>query len=83
MNADWLLISCIASLLVAMGLAFILGACWLAGEADDATENERLLDGDCPWPLRHDELACRPDWVAKFKTAHSFPVTEGTQDSHA
>lgn len=35
MSPDWLLISCIASALVALGLAFILGACWLAGEADE------------------------------------------------
>lgn len=27
--------------------------------------------GDCPWPFRHDELAARPDWVAKFSSHRS------------
>lgn len=37
---DWLLISCIASFIVAMGIAFILGACVAAGEADDRAERD-------------------------------------------
>lgn len=40
MNVDWLLVSCIAAAVGAVILAFMLGACWLAGEADEQTERD-------------------------------------------
>lgn len=39
---NWLLISCIASFLAAGALAFVLGACWQAGQADE--QSERIIE---------------------------------------
>lgn len=63
MGTDWLLISCVASAIVGLGLAFILGACWLAGKSDETfdrinaeIEAERAVrhaeHRPCPWDLK-------------------------------
>lgn len=57
MTADWLLISCVASAIGALVLAFILGSCWLAGRADEqAEEAERAVrhveHRPCPWDMK-------------------------------
>ena len=78
---NWWLISCIASGAVALIIMFVLGAFYLADRADDLADYERqLAEGDVPWPLRHDELAARPDWIAKL---HSNRVTALGEQDHA
>lgn len=76
---NWWLLSCIVSGVFALILAFVLGAFWLADRADDLADYERQ-QSDVPWPLRHDELAARPDWVSKF---HSTSVTATGEQDHA
>lgn len=60
---DWLLISCIVTGAVGLILAFVLGAFWLAGEADETfdrinreIESERATrHGEwrpCPWEMK-------------------------------
>lgn len=60
---DWLFFSLVASLVVAAGLIFLLGACWLSGQSDD--RDERLIAEiealraasmaeSCPWPVAHE-----------------------------
>lgn len=59
---DWLLIFAIASFLLAFGCLFILGACFVANEADRRhddlisemeEEAERVVHRvECPWNIR-------------------------------
>ena len=73
----WLL-SCVVSAVFALIIAFVLGAFWLADRADDLADYERqLAEGDVPWPLRHDELAARPDWVAEAATREGRSAGSG------
>ena len=36
----------------------------------------------CPWPLRHEELVRRGDWITASHSHHSKPVTEREQRNH-
>ncbi len=57
---NWLLISCIAAGALGLILSFVLGAFWLADQADEQSQRlERYLEEDrliregteCPWNL--------------------------------
>lgn len=72
---DWLLLSCVASFLVACGLGFML---WLARQADrhldrltDEFENERVIHhGECPWNLSECATPARGSGVCVTDAAH-------------
>lgn len=69
-----------------LGLAFILGwaACvafiaWIELTSDREPADD--APGDC-WPFRHDELAARPDWIAKFEAAARDSAGDGAGGSN-
>lgn len=60
---DWLLIACAAGAVISIATAFILGACWLAGKADEQLDRiNREIEAErpvryaehvpCPWELK-------------------------------
>lgn len=85
-GVDWLLVSCIASFLVACGVGFLLIACWISGRAIDATH-----DDETNWVITTvsapiDQFLCnaaRPDRVTSDdEHSHDETNSGGAQPYH-
>lgn len=86
MSPDWLQISCIAAGLLALILAVVLGAFWLADRADDLADYERQLaigDAAIEQLLRNGaDAGNRP--AGDFKRrVHSTSVAATGEQDHA